>query len=89
MGGAAWLSIFGLGKASTRKHIRSRRCGMTEEQRNQRRKATNPQGQNTSRRLVACSLLIPQLPDGVRVTRALPTTTNCSGAVSSYLRDGF
>jgi hypothetical protein len=23
MGGAAWLSIFGLGKASTRKHIRS------------------------------------------------------------------
>jgi hypothetical protein len=25
----------------------------------------------------------------MRVTRALPATTNCSGAVSSYLRDGF
>jgi hypothetical protein len=26
---------------------------------------------------------------GMRVTRALPATTNCSGAVSSYLWDGL
>ena len=37
-----------------------------------------------------CSLLIRQLPDGpMRVPRALPATTNCSCAASSYLWDGF
>jgi hypothetical protein len=82
MGEAAWLSIFGLGKASTRKHIRSDlrpRSNATKD-----KKGRHPTGQEhfAVSGGVARSL---QTHAGMRVTRALPATTNCSCAVSSYL----
>jgi hypothetical protein len=84
MGGAAWLSIFGFGKAPTRKHIRSDlrpRSNATKE-----KKRRHPQGKSTSRRLAALLAPYPApAGKGMLVTRALPATTNCFCAVSSYL----
>jgi len=58
MGGAAWLSIFGFGKASTRKHIRSDLRPRSNETKDKKRR--HPQGKSTSRRLAA--LLVPYRP---------------------------
>jgi hypothetical protein len=82
MGGAAWLSIFGFGKASTRKHIRSDLRPRSNATKGKKRR--HPKGKSTSWRLAA--LLAPYRPmKGMLVTRALPATTNCFCAVSSYL----
>src|SRR6266478_6079161 len=67
MGEAAWLSIFGLGKASTRKHIRSDlrpRSNATQV-----KKRRHPQGKSTSRRLAA--LLAPYPAAAGRVCASL------------------
>src|SRR5260370_23668877 len=80
MGGFAWLSIFGLGKASTREHIRSDlrpRSNATKV--NKRR---HPQDKSTLRRLAAllapyrpmrvCASLAPCQPPQIALARSPP-----------------
>jgi hypothetical protein len=58
----------------------------TEEQRNQRQKATPPAGpEHFAASGGVARSLSGHRRTGMRVTRALPATTNCSCAVSSYL----
>src|ERR1700681_3974502 len=88
MGGAAWLSIFGLGKASTRKHIRSDlrpRSNATKD-----KKRRHPQGKSTSRCLAAllapcrpmrvCASLAPCQPPHITLARSPPIYEMASSA---------
>jgi hypothetical protein len=80
MGGAAWLSIFGLGKASTRKHIRSDLRPRSNAIKGKKRR--HPQGKSTSRRLAAllapyrpmwvCASLAPCQPPRIALARSPP-----------------
>ncbi len=72
-----WLLIFGLGKASTRKHIRSDlrpRSNAT-----QGKKRRHPQGKSTSQRLAA--LLAPYRP--MRVCASLAECRGLPSALGS------
>jgi hypothetical protein len=98
MGGAAWLSIFGLGKASTRKHIHSDlrpRSNATED-----KKRRHPQGQSTSRRLAAllapyrpmrvCASLAPCQPPQIALARSPPIYEMASRHLTGkYCCDGL
>src|SRR5438552_7471805 len=80
MGGTAWLSIFGLGKASTRKHIRSDLRARSNA--TQGKKRRHPQGKSTSQRLAAllapyrpmqvCASLAPCQPPRIALARSPP-----------------
>src|SRR2546422_30654 len=82
MGGAAWLSIFGFGKASTRKHIRPAVAGRPRSNATQGKKRRHPEGKSTSRRLAAllipyrparvCSSLAPCQPPQIALARSPP-----------------
>ena len=58
MGGPAWLSIFGFGKATTREHIHSDLRPRSNATKGKKRR--HPSGKSTSRRLAA--LLAPYRP---------------------------
>jgi hypothetical protein len=82
MGGAAWLSIFGLGKASTREHIRPAAAGRPGSNATQGKKQRHPQGKSTSQRLAAllapyrpgrvCASLAPCQPPRIALARSPP-----------------
>src|SRR5438552_18987631 len=82
MGGAAWLSIFGFGKASTRKHIRPAAAGRPRSNATKGKKRRHPQGKSTSQRLAAllapyrpmqvCASLAPCQPPRIALARSHP-----------------
>src|SRR2546422_5683151 len=75
MGGAAWLSIFGFGKATTREHIRSDLRPRSNATKGKKRR--RPSGKSTSRRLAA--LLAPYRPmAGMLVSRVDSTSLTTS-----------